>query len=136
MFAVCLVVVYGALSYLVTRPLGKIKAAVAEVSEGNLGVQLSYSESSQEMSDLTCEFNGMARELADVYANLEDEVADRTTQLQEANAVLERQRCQLEEVNAQLLDENQYKSDFLSMVSHELRTPLTSIVAFAASIAS
>ena len=131
MLAVCLVVVYGALSYLVTRPLGKIKAGVAEVSEGNLGVQLSYSESSQEMSDLTCEFNGMARELADVYANLEDEVADRTAQLQEANAVLERQRCQLEEVNAQLVDENQYKSDFLSMVSHELRTPLTSIVAFA-----
>ncbi|MFR3452313.1 MAG: sensor histidine kinase [Collinsella sp.] len=29
------------------------------------------------------------------------------------------------------MDENQYKSDFLSMVSHELRTPLTSIVAFA-----
>lgn len=131
MLAVCLVVVYVALTYLVTRPLGKIKAGVAQVSEGNLNVQLSYSESSQEMSTLTSEFNGMARELADVYANLEDQVADRTAQLQQANEVLERQRKQLESVNAQLLDENQYKSDFLSMVSHELRTPLTSIVAFA-----
>lgn len=131
MLAVCLVVVYGALSYLVTRPLGKIQAGVAEVSGGNLNVQLSYSESSQEMSDLTRDFNDMARELADVYANLEDEVADRTAQLQQANEVLERQRYQLERANAQLVDENQYKSDFLSMVSHELRTPLTSIVAFA-----
>lgn len=131
MLAVCLVTVYGALSYLVTRPLGKIQAGVAEVSGGNLNVQLSYSESSQEMSDLTCDFNNMARELADVYANLEDEVADRTAQLQDANEVLERQRRQLEMVNAQLVDENRYKSDFLSMVSHELRTPLTSIVAFA-----
>ncbi|MDE8701515.1 DUF3365 domain-containing protein [Adlercreutzia equolifaciens] len=131
MLAVCLVVVYVALTYLVTRPLGKIQAGVTQVSEGNLNVQLSYSESSQEMSTLTSEFNGMARELADVYANLEDQVADRTAQLQQANEVLERQRKQLESVNAQLVDENQYKSDFLSMVSHELRTPLTSIVAFA-----
>lgn len=131
MLVVCLVAVYAALSYLVTRPLGKIKAGVAEVSEGNLDVQLSYSESSQEMSDLMCEFNGMARELADVYTGLEDEVADRTAQLQQANKVLESQRCQLEAVNAQLMDENQYKSDFLSMVGHELRTPLTSIVTFA-----
>ena len=94
-------------------------------------MRLSYSESSQEMSTLTTAFNGMAHELADVYANLEDEVADRTAQLQRANEVLERQRRQLEEVNAQLVDENRYKSDFLSMVSHELRTPLTSSVAFA-----
>ena len=131
MLAVCLVVVYLALTYLVTRPLGKIQAGVEQVSEGNLGVQLSYSESSREMSTLTAEFNGMARDLADVYANLEGEVADRTAQLQRANEVLEQQRRQLEIVNAQLVDENQYKSDFLSMVSHELRTPLTSIVAFA-----
>ena len=83
------------------------------------------------MSSLTTAFNDMAHELADVYAGLEDEVADRTAQLQRANEVLEQQRRQLEAVNAQLVDENQYKSDFLSMVSHELRTPLTSIVAFA-----
>lgn len=131
MLAVCLVTVYLALTYLVTRPLGKIQTGVEQVSEGNLGVQLSYSESSREMSTLTAEFNGMARDLADVYANLEGEVADRTAQLQQANEVLEQQRRQLEVVNAQLVDENQYKSDFLSMVSHELRTPLTSIVAFA-----
>ena len=132
MVAVCLTVVYIAMNHLVTRPLGKIQAGVEQVSEGNLNVQLTYSESSREMSALTTKFNAMAHELADTYAGLEDEVADRTAQLQAANEVLERQRHQLEEVNAQLVDENQYKSDFLSMVSHELRTPLTSIVAFAA----
>ena len=131
MVAVCLIVVYIALNHLVTRPLGKIQAGVEQVSEGNLNVQLTYSESSREMSALTTKFNAMAHELADTYAGLEDEVADRTAQLQAANEVLERQRHQLEAVNAQLVDENQYKSDFLSMVSHELRTPLTSIVAFA-----
>ncbi|WP_261428823.1 ATP-binding protein [Berryella wangjianweii] len=130
MLAVCLVAVYAALTYLVTRPLGKIHAGVQQVSGGNLGVQLSYSESSREMSSLTTEFNSMARELADAYAGLEDTVADRTARLRRANDALEQQRAQLEAVNARLVDENRYKSDFLSMVSHELRTPLTSIVAF------
>lgn len=135
-FAVMLAVLLGSWcmwrwTYLVTTAFGQIRSGVDEVSEGNLDVRLSYSESSQEMSSLTTAFNDMAHELADVYAGLEDEVADRTAQLQQANEVLEQQRRQLEAVNAQLVDENQYKSDFLSMVSHELRTPLTSIVAFA-----
>ena len=135
MLAVCLVVVYVALTYLVTRPLGKIRSGVDEVSEGNLDVRLSYSESSQEMSSLTTAFNDMAHELADVYAGLEDEVADRTAQLQQANEVLEQQRRQLEAVNAQLVDENQYKSDFLSMVSHELRTPVSALQAMVENMA-
>ena len=40
MLAVCLVVVYVALTYLVTRPLGKIRSGVDEVSEGNLDVDV------------------------------------------------------------------------------------------------
>ena len=72
----------------------------------------------------------MTRELSDLYDSLESQVADRTAQLAQANAVLERQRAQLEEANERLAQDNQYKSDFLSMMSHELRTPLTSILAF------
>jgi signal transduction histidine kinase len=36
----------------------------------------------------------------------------------------------LERANAQLIEESQYKSDFLAIMSHEFRTPLTSILAF------
>lgn len=50
--------------------------------------------------------------------------------LSKANMVLENQKAQLEQINDRLVEESQYKTDFLSMVSHELRTPLTSIVAF------
>jgi len=49
--------------------------------------------------------------------SLEDQVRERTAELEKANAELK------------VLD--QMKSDFISTVSHELRTPMTSIVGFA-----
>lgn len=130
MLVVCLLVLYVALSYLVTRPLSKMQAGVEGIQTGDLNVQLAYTESSREMNRLMAEFNEMARELSDIYNNLEAQVADRTARLAEANSVLERQRAQLEEANERLRCENRYKSDFLAMMSHELRTPLTSIIAF------
>lgn len=131
MLAFCLVIVYVALGYLVTRPLNKIQAGVDQIKTGNLDVELAYTESSREMNTLTADFNRMAEELSAIYGNLETQVEDRTAQLAQANDVLERQRAQLEEVNSLLRDENRYKSEFLAMMSHELRTPLTSIIAFA-----
>lgn len=130
MLVVCLLVIYLALTYLVTRPLSRIQQGVERIQRGNLDVRFAYSQSSREMNDLTREFNAMAAELSGIYGSLETQVADRTEQLARANGVLERQRSQLEEVNRRLREDNQYKSDFLAMMSHELRTPLTSIIAF------
>ena len=73
----------------------------------------------------------MAAELRAMYEHLEDQVASRTHDLQEANAALERQRDDLEDLSCQLAKEARFKSDLLSMVNHELRTPLTSIITFA-----
>lgn len=130
LIAVCLVAVYVALTKLVMRPLSLIHEGVEQLQTGNLGIQLGQTQSSREMNALMKEFTSMAQELQDIYENLENQVADRTKQLEAANDVLERQRTQLEEANIRLQNENQYKSEFLSMMSHELRTPLTSIVAF------
>ncbi len=130
MLVVCLLVIYVALKYLVTRPLARIQDGVASVQRGNLDVRFAHSQSSREINSLVSEFNAMAGELSRIYDNLEAEVADRTAALDEANKALERQRTQLERANQQLREDNRYKSDFLAMMSHELRTPLTSIIAF------
>lgn len=53
------------------------------------------------------------RELGDLSRALEEKVAQRTTELEEANRRLQ--------------EMDRLKSDFVSTVSHELRTPLTSI---------
>ena len=106
MLVACLVIMYLALTYLVTRPLSKIQAGVERIQTGDLDVELAHTESSREMNTLMTEFNEMAHELAGIYSNLEAQVQVRTAQLAEANAVLERQRAQLEEANGRLRDEN------------------------------
>lgn len=123
-------VITFALSKLVTQPLNKIEHGVERVRVGDLGIELAPAQSSREINSLVSEFNEMAKELEGIYSNLENQVADRTERLEQANSILEEQRSRLEEANELLRSENQYKSDFLAMMSHELRTPLTAIIAF------
>ncbi|MEC4184417.1 DUF3365 domain-containing protein [Adlercreutzia sp. R21] len=137
LMAVCLVAVYWGLTYLVMRPLRHIQTNVEQMQAGNLEVHMGQTQTSREMNTLMTQFSSMAGELRDTYATLERQVADRTALLENrtcelaaANETLKRQQQQLEEANRLLQNENEYKSEFLSMVSHELRTPLTSIVAF------
>ena len=125
-----LIIVWIALSWLVTKPLAHIRGGVERVQTGELDVALPLTAASQEMNGLVSEFNKMTHELSDLYAGLESQVADRTAQLERANEILEQQQQQLQQVNEQLVADNQYKTDFLNMMSHELRTPLTSIIAF------
>ena len=128
-FFLMLTVLIGAVIYLVTtffvfRPIDRMKVAFGEMGEGRLGVLLDDRRASKEVASLIARFNDMAAELRAMYEHLEDQVASRTHDLQEANAALERQRDDLEDLSCQLAKEARFKSDLLSMVNHELRTPL------------
>lgn len=131
-------IVYFALTRLVTNPLSNLRHAFVTMSAKSSGAGLGVAVervrpvySSTEVDDLFAQFELMAASLSSMYSNLELQVEERTTQLSAANEELERQRRHVEQVNDRLKKENQYKSDFLAIVSHELRTPLTSILAFA-----
>ena len=130
------VVIYFVLTRLITNPLESLRHSFAKMSDGTPSEPPESENAmrpvyaSREIDELFGQFNDMAQSLSSLYANLESEVDERTVQLSAANEELERQRAHVEEVNAKLKRENQYKSDFLAIVSHELRTPLTSILAF------
>ena len=61
---------------------------------------------------------------------LEDEVADRTRELQEALSHLAETNQQLRGANRKLQEANRAKSLFLANISHELRTPLNAVIGF------
>jgi signal transduction histidine kinase len=127
---VIVLVVYLAFTGMVIRPLASIERAAEQIQDGNYTVTLNKISRSGEIKVLTDRFNAMAHQLNEVYSSLEEQVKARTEQLTATNEALDRQRRQLQEMNALLEKENEYRSDFLTIMSHELRTPLTSILAF------
>ena len=124
-------IIFYAMSKLVTKPLNQLRGAMEHVKTGDLKVDLADIDAQGEIKDLADHFEVMTEELQTLYEDLENKVELRTQDLARAKDILESQRIQLEEANRRLQEDNQYKSDFLAIMSHELRTPLTSIIAFA-----
>lgn len=77
----------------------------------------------QQIEERTRELEAKRSELELVTANLDHGVRQRTRALQESEAQLLRK-------NAELERQSQMKAEFISIVAHELRTPLVSIVGY------
>lgn len=127
---ISMIIVMIAISRLVTKPISVLESAAKQIGNGDLKVEVSAINNNDEIGSLAQQFNYMAQQLNAAYNTLEEQVENRTIQLHKANAILEDQRIQLEAANKLLQQENDYKSEFLTIMSHELRTPLTSILAF------
>jgi signal transduction histidine kinase len=100
-----------------TRPIEALISGTRAIGEGNLGYRIRY-DHRDEFSDLADQFNTTAARLEsqrahllDVQAGLENDVARRTSQLEDANGRLQK------------LD--RMRMLFLADLGHELRTPLT-----------
>lgn len=135
-FFLCLAVLIGGVVWTITtlfvfRPLAHMKEAFGKMQEGSLSVNVDERHTAKEIAHLVIEFNAMASELDALYSSLEEQVNDRTLDLQRANEALKQKRDDLQRLNAKLEQEAEFKSNLLSMVNHELRTPLTSIITFA-----
>lgn len=127
--------VYVVTSRLVLRPIDNLRAAAKSVGEGDFNYTLAVPSSDagrqDEMSELTGEFDRMARDLQALYEDLEGQVRSKTDDLMVLNDMLNYQKRELKAALDRLGEEVAYKNEFFAIVSHELRTPLTSILAYA-----
>lgn len=127
--------VYVVTSRLVLRPIDNLRAAAKSVGEGDFNYTLTVPNLGErprdELSELTGEFDRMARDLEKLYADLEGQVRSKTDDLMVLNDMLNYQKRELKAALDRLGEEVAYKNEFFAIVSHELRTPLTSILAYA-----
>ena len=109
------------------NPIKRVADAAEKVSSGQLSERVKMSglriDFSDEVSDLSRNFNLMTERLESLYNELEEKVRERTEKLREALAELAERRDEA-------LEANKTKSLFLANMSHELRTPLNAIIGY------
>ncbi|QLE50205.1 response regulator [Nostoc sp. C057] len=100
----------------ITDPILQLQQASEAIATGDLDRTVEV-KGINELEALARSFNQMAAQLKTSFTELEDRVAERTVELQQAKEVAD--------------SANHAKSEFLANMSHELRTPLNGILGFA-----
>ncbi len=141
----------------ITVPLSELAHTAEQISTGNWDVMTTIARN-DEIGDLAKAFNLMTATVKDNYhkirtqnvelieahkglevanvkleehaATLEQNVADRTVELNKSLKQLAQQHSQLKTIKEQAVNANLAKSEFLANMSHELRTPLNAILGF------
>lgn len=118
----------------IVAPVDRLVGATERIASGDFDQRVSV-EGEDEIAHLATAFSGMAGELAtyrtrveQAQQTLEDEVAERTRELADANDELTTARDEAVDLAKKAQSASRAKSQFLANMSHEIRTPMNGVM--------
>lgn len=112
-----------------TVPLYNICSAVKKLEQGELTTRI-QTQSTGEIRELEDGINKMAVALQNAHDELENNVEQATSDLQQSLETIEKKNIELAEAQKEALEASRIKSEFIANMSHEIRTPMNGIIGF------
>ena len=99
--------IYFLTSFLVLKPIDKLRQSAQHVGDGTLAVPEAVHNASvggsDELTELTDDFNRMSAQLSELYQNLEGQVQSKTNDLMVLNDMLNYQKTELKKALDRLI---------------------------------
>lgn len=117
------------ISRTITKPIKSLTQTVNDISSGNLDTLIDESAAG-EIGVLQSCIKNMSHDLKHFKSDMEEQLSQYTTDLQETMEELEIRNVELDLTRSRAISANRAKSEFLANMSHEIRTPLSGIIGF------
>lgn len=110
------------------QPVRQLQAHLQQLLSGNTAPRSMAMV--QELAQLQQGLNQLGNFLASQEQDMQQQIEQVTSDLQQSMEQLEVQNIQLDFAKRKAQEENRQKSEFLAKMSHELRTPLNGVIGF------